>query len=478
MTSRTHRTLAFLLTLDLSGVLLTSGCGTVSPGFADGGADGATADGGAGDAAVPDDGAAADAGQDDAGGPLPVSIRVNAQNGSGSPDPGAIAVFTDADGTVVFDGLVDANGEATAVLEPGGEVTVIRLSAGGTNRNAFLMTITDVQPGDELLFGPLPYAGTGPQVGTMATTYTPYPNASPHVFYTACDAQTAPATTAAGPALSFYEDCQPAELDLLLVATLPTSVPRFVAMHDVDLQLGATIAVPNSYSVMNSFTVNFTNVPAEVTRISANRATILGRQNTYTSSANIPEAGAGVVSLAMSYPPGIGDQAQILANVYRSGTVGFQVLEQQTNQIAASAGFDLSAGALPWFTSEPFFDGSAVAWTETGTGTTDIRFVELGGSWPEDGNTRSVYWMIATPPGGSAVTLPYLPAGYANIHPAAQATINNAYASVMYQDYDVYDGYAEAHLIAQTLAGYEQIRDTGAFPGQNVTRRASLSFEF
>jgi hypothetical protein len=201
--------------------------------------------------------------------------------GDGEPDLTAKLLFLAPDGTVVFDGAVDAQGRAEAMLPPGGSVTSIRISMNTPSQLiASLFTITGVKPGDDLTFGLKPPATIVNQGGKtmMTANFTPLPAAATpesYTFYTACGQVTLPAAPPpTSVQLPFRDSCHDTSFDLLAVAeggALPA--PRFLRLTNVAYQNGGTFTIPGGFAVAGDFTVNMANIPEPITSVSPGATT-------------------------------------------------------------------------------------------------------------------------------------------------------------------------------------------------------------
>src|SRR5688572_7406621 len=105
------------------GIALVCGCGD------DGGGGGGGGDADAGD-------------RDDAGpdpdADLTTPIRVTALDEDGAVEVGVQVLFVAADGSLVLDTVTDSAGQATAEMQPGGSVTLIRPSGDFFGVTTFL----------------------------------------------------------------------------------------------------------------------------------------------------------------------------------------------------------------------------------------------------------------------------------------------------------------------------------------------------
>jgi len=103
----------------------------------------------------------------------------------------------------------------------------------------------------------------------------------------------------------------------------------------------------------------------------------------------------------------------------------------------ASVTVDWAASPVPLLSAvqQSAFGAS---WTETGTGSVDVRTV----MWSATANNQNVYWTIVEPYDGQpSSTLPALPPGHAADDPATDPAAQLKGAAVQYLDYDASSGF-------------------------------------
>ena len=416
----------------LFGVVLAA-C-SIPPKHATGGDDDPTGDGGTGS----DGGSAAT---------TMVEVTVLSLNADGLPDTGAVAMFLDPSGTLIADGLVDAAGHAQADMPGGGSVTVLRINdETPTHRDVGLTTITSVRPGDKLVVGdtasPMAFADAPT---TMAVTFTPYAANYSYMFYTACGGTGGSAGSAT---LYLYNACHGSTFDLLAVATSSDTPP--------DVRY---VAIPN--------------VPANLSSLSLTRSLYLGEATATTASTSIDTPHAGLVSVTAPYVQGLGTRSQITLGLHEQNASGFQTFVARVANTAGTQGLDLGQEPLPWIAGVVSETPTTVSWDQIGTGAPDVRLVTWSGYWSVGTRTDYVAWTVEDGDATSSLTLPGLPAKYAELDPTHQTTINLGHAAVQFIDYDRLNGYDEARKYGPELGG--PLDSLGVFVDQAVQVRTSHS---
>ena len=441
-------------------LVLAAGCGKILPLTPDGGGGGDSGGGGDGSSSDPT-----------------VYLTVLTTDYSGQPDAAAIAVFQDPTGAVVRDGLVAADGTARAALPMGGSVTVIDVTMSSmTSRLVAITTIEDVRPGDHLTVG----ATKGPTVFTgastmMTATFAPFSQNAYHVFSTSCGTSSGMVNVGAPSVapLSFTDSCHGAAFDLLSIAQISTSPPEYDYVYQSGLPYAANgnVTVPDSWTLMNDFSVTMTNTPSNLSDILVTHSAYMGEINTAGASVDVTPT-AGVDSATLPYPP-VGTRALIQLSMRStdSSVPGQQLLEDRVNSVTSSLGVDMSQLQLPWV-GVPTETTTGVAWNQNDGGTPDARYVTWVGTWTDpQGVVDNLAWTIEDGKADHSLTLPALPASYAMYDPAQVTGVRLGRASVEYVDYANLAGYDQARPYGPNLTA--ALANLGVFVDQPVSRRIS-----
>jgi hypothetical protein len=418
----------------------------------------------------------------------PVKVTVLTTAGDGVPDLTAKVLFQDSAGAVVQDGAVDANGQAQAMLPTGGSVAVIRITTDTpVALNAAVTVMAGVKPGDDLTFGikAPPTILTQGGATTMTANFPTDQAAGGAAFYTNCGASTGAADPIKGVAtLTFRDSCHGATFDLVGIATGGTlPLPQYLKLTNINYQGGGTFTIPSSFADMPNFGVLLQHVPDMLSSVRVTRSSMIGNvavapQNVFTST---PTAGDLMVSVP--YPPAFGTRSELSIALSRSDAASFQVFGVHTDTLTTSATVDLGAYALPWITDlKPSPTGAT--WTTVVAGDKpDGMLTAWSGSWT-DATSRavSVSWRVIQPAEAAGITLPKLPAAYAQVDPQQQTvTVTPGAMFVVYGDYDQVAGYDDLRRMAETYlplslsATSDQPSALGAFTGMPFKRRLSVA---
>jgi hypothetical protein len=374
----------------------------------------------------------------------PVKVTALTYAGDGQPELLTRLIFQDSDGNVVLEGPVDMMGKLEALLPTGGSVTSIRtLTDTPDQLDAELTTIVGVRPGDDLIVGLKPPPRLVNQGGltTMTVGFTPFADATDHVFYTTCGQVLAGAVSPA--TLRFRDSCREDMFDVVLVASGGSvSPPRFIKLTDVAYENGGSFSFPGIYSIMTDFTVNVANMPGEATSLGVVRSSILDVTSVATQSVSIRPT-AGNLSVVVPHPPGVGTRSEVALTISRTrDAYGIQQHAVHTATLGVSVAVDLGAQQLPWFATLGATP-TGVAWTQRVAGERpDGMVVEWRGSWIANGRFTTIAWRIAQPVTEGGITLPRLPAAHARFDPQAQTVeVTPQSGAVALVDYDIITSY-------------------------------------
>ncbi len=405
----------------------------------------------------------------------PVTVTALTSLGDGAPDIGAKVVFQDPAGNVVSEGTVDSTGKLEAMLPTGGTVTRIRIvSDSPTLLRGDIMTITGVEPGDELTFGLATRPTITNQGGqtTMSASYTPSSGATSHLFFTTCGIASGGTTSPV--TLTFRDSCHGPTFDLVGVASAAAITPRYVRLTNINHENGQSFTIPGGFLTMSTFTVNVQNVPAEISSMSASRSSMLDHAAVATQSVSLGDPAAGPVSATVPYPPPVGTRAEVSLSMARTGASGSQVHAVHTATVASSIDIDLGRQGVPWLSS-PTWSPTGVSWTTAVPGDApDGMLTVWNGRWVIGNRSTQVTWRIAHAPSATGISLPRLPPAHAAFDPQAQTVpimpTPFVTGTLFAVDYDVVGGYAEFRRQPDTLLS-SPVDDMGAFVGMPFQRR-------
>lgn len=405
----------------------------------------------------------------------PTSVRVTAltYTGDGMPDLSVRMLFQDPEGNVVLEGPVDGMGKLEAELPRGGTVTAIRIVTDtAAMLRAELTTILGVRAGDDLTIGLKARPTITNQGGqtTMSASYLQAPGAANHQFFTTCGVASAGTTSPV--TLNFRDSCHGPTFDLVGVASGGSlTTPRFVKVGSVDHQNGQTFNIPAPFAPMGNFTVNVTNVPAEIASLTVARASMLEHTAIAAQSVALGDPPAGTVSVDVPFATGVGTRSQVSLTLSRSDAVGTQQHNLHTQALEAGVAIDLGRQQVPWLRNVSV-TASGMAWEPAVQGDApDGMMIVWSGRWTDGVRLTNVGWRIAHAPGAAGLTLPRLPAAHAAIDPQAQTVaVTPNSGTVLAVDHDVVDGYDGFRQQPDTLLT-SPIDNMGAFLGQPLQRR-------
>lgn len=406
---------------------------------------------------------APDGGEPDAPGPGLLKVTVLQPSGStGLPDPAARVIVMDTAGTTLHDAIVNAEGK-TEVMVPAGGLTIHTIQVAtddATTLTAYLNTVTDAQPGDDITVGvkrrPGNLAGGG--LTTMTATFNLFGGATGYTFWTSCGSSF---TTTSPVTLTFRDSCHGASFDVYALATFPSDpapapAPRFLKLDGVTYAANGTFAIPAGFQATSSFAFNVRNTPPELDTLTYSRAAMIGDLATTKQLLAVAgNPGEGTLTGAVPYAPGVGTRAEVGLVFSRPDAAGAQRADIHTATNAASIDIDLAAQSVPWI-SAPVWTATGATWDTVAPGTTTDGMVAVWtGRWTAGAVETAVIWRVAQKGDATGLALPRFPAAYARFDPQAQAAgttftpITNP--AVFAVDYDVVDGYAGFRAAPDTL---------------------------
>jgi len=405
----------------LCAAALATGCGKVKT-FPDGG----------GGADAP---AAADAGPD-ANPRGTVHVTVIDNNGTGAPVVNAPVVFFDPDGSMVADVKTDGNGQAQADVLPGATATAVWTLA---NNRYQIMTITDIAPGDNLTFGYT--ANTGTADGTFTVNNVPtYGSATSYTVYGPCGSGDVGAGAPVA-VLNLSTDCEGASNELIVLAKNSNGATiGSLTKTGVTYTNGGSISLTGSaYDSVQSFTANYTNIPAGVSQIQLRRTSAFPNGPTDIAMGN---PSGMTLNLSVPSAPGAGTSAFITSNFTRS-TGEQQILRQRVAGASFSYGADVGTNLLSWI-QQPTLDVANQVLTQTPSGVghaIDVYFADVQYSRTVGQVTSSYEWIVFQKEAGPAF-LPQLPGDVPPVNPLATDTVSSTVA-IQFETSDL-DGYDAA----------------------------------
>lgn len=358
----------------------------------------------------------------------PVTVNVLSQDSDGLPEPGATVLFYGPDGTLADRKLTDGSGNATADLEIGGSVTVVRLR---TN-NTYFTTVTGVKPNDVVTVGRLENPSSE-QEGTMRLTLPTFTNADWYYVDSGCGWGSAASNVLS---VNLYGCNGSADL---LARVRVGSTYYYLGQDDATMTVDGDLDLSGeswSYLSETNFNLSLTNIPAGLDWVSAMRRTLSQHGAIFSDSADgLQSPQAGSTAMAMGYPQGVGDGTLVEVSLEKYGKNHPQIqrLGAKLDSVPSSYGMDLGT-LLPWV-EQPVFDGADITWTGGPGGDGVILDLRMSGS-VEPYTWAS--WRVVLPPGTTSFTLPALPADLEGRWTSADASY---YGDSTIIDVEMVDGY-------------------------------------
>jgi hypothetical protein len=381
---------------------------------------------------------------------------------SGQPDPEAIAIFYDETNTVASHGKVDADGKAHGFLPNGGAVTVLRRLVNGGESFVSLITIRDVEPGDDLRFDsrPLPEDTLTGTPDTMLATYDA-PDNSGVALLKPCTGPLPVAAAAPGPifapatsTLVFYEGCTTPTFDML--AMTQGASRQFVWMPDIPYVGGGSVTVPSSWQPMGTLDTTFENLPGS-SQMAIFVAMLVGPWPFEMTRGNFAVSPASP-SVAHPWAPGAGRGAVVQVFPF-TGISPTDIHIVVDPDAVSEVTIDLAALALPQLPQRSMQTETAVTWAEQGAPAGDARFVTWRARVDDSTGTRRFFaTTIENPlsPSGASTLLP-LPDEYEASDPTRvfSTALRLTGSTVAYVDYSDIVDYDAARKIGPALFDVE-----------------------
>lgn len=170
---------------------------------------------------------------------------------------GVRVFFQAADSSLVLATRTNAAGDAAALVEPGGFVTVFD---GGQ-----LFTWTDVQVGDELVLAPPTFSSPTEFFPDLQIQVFTYPEATSYFLYVPCDFRRDVTAATFDLIAPGFSTCS-TRVDTLLIASNSTQL-AFEYRQNVNLSIAGPIRFGTNYAPMELQTVDITSSP-ELTGVS------------------------------------------------------------------------------------------------------------------------------------------------------------------------------------------------------------------
>lgn len=368
-------------------------------------------------------------------GPITVTAMTRCCNDiPNAPESGVRIVAASPSGEIYDSAVTDTSGQATLTIMAGASVTAIYQNPTGDGANK-LVSFLDVQPGDQLTVGDKFSVNTA--LGSMTVSWPAVAGATTYRVYHPCGSNSASAPTTT---LTITENsgCLVAPMDILFTASEGSTLVRWGLLPDVTFAAGGSTTL-NAWQPMNSFTLNASGLPTDVSEVSVAASPVFNNRTTMSASISGTPSG-GMLSGTRPWAVG-GDAIQITAFVGRATFGLIQVLDRIPST-ETTATFD-GTSLLPWLDT-PTADGATrtVTWASEGTPGGDGLVVFL--RWPTTpalfGGGSDHEWIVMAPPGANTLALPSLGAENAafDVPSSGEISVNGGII-----DFEQDDGYGD-----------------------------------
>jgi hypothetical protein len=365
--------------------------------------------------------------------PTKVSVEVLQSSGNGAPDPDAIAILTDAGGTVVLDTRVDSLGRAEAALSGTGTLTAIQLDSTGTR--ASIHSYRGVVAGDHVVVNRPAKRGAQDQ---MVAGLVPPTGASTIALATSCGGGSWSQGT--GPLrsdLTFFDSCRTPTFDMLSLASLPQGT-QFVWQTGLVHVPNGNVTVATDWAPLGTASIVLDHVPASSPQVGVFLATAVGASAIEMGRTLLSPPTPGTQSVQFPYPTGAGDAAVVQLVIDGSNLVRGEGRTIVVAGAPSTVTVDLASQPIP-VPSGVQQTATGATWTETSGGVADVRTVAVRAALA---NGNKVTWLLVEPYDGHNFTsFPALPASHGGFDLTADPQAQLAGASVAYVDYDVVSGF-------------------------------------
>jgi hypothetical protein len=322
------------------------------------------------------------------------------------PVAGVEVVFVNPDGKVAADVKTGDDGRAEAQIEPGASVTA---AVDG------LTTVTGLQPGDGIAFGPKVDPTLGKDTGAMNVKFASATGATKYDLFAACSTVSGAASPLAMPV---HSNCGSAG-DLLAVASDANGIQQYAVDAKVSVSKG-DYELAGTWQAIDSINADVSGIDAAaIGAIKVQTAALVGFT---TDKADIPTAAAANTTALKA---ALGEHAGYALFVDDKAGAHHQTLLAPLADDATDAKIDVSKDLLAWVTGVSYDAGTHTATVQTSAGDKG-GLLEIDLAYGSKGA-----WHVFGPSAGTStdplsIELPALPASLASLAPAASDTVSGA----------------------------------------------------
>jgi hypothetical protein len=316
----------------------------------------------------------------DAGADAPVDVdpaslvTIHVYTAAGVDDTTAIAMFADDTGAYVATTVVDSHGDATASLPHGGTVTALQIVTDDTLHEFDTFTsFHGVKPGDHLVAGrPLSNDQPSGATDTMAASYTSHSNNTPGGVMSCGSVDFGLNTPAA--TLTFYASCEAATFDLLAIQDVGTQ-RMFLWQPGLAHTAGGTVALPDAWQSVGTLALEVDNAPGNRAHTGAEYEALVDGIPMELDFQSIQLAPAGTNLFTLHPAVGAGTKTRITVGANDDGGYLAESLTAIVEPDTTALTLDMAAHPLPLPGTFGKTSPTDITWTETASGTGDLRVV-------------------------------------------------------------------------------------------------------
>jgi hypothetical protein len=387
-----------------------TGCGAGDGNAVDAGPD-IDVDPGSADAGAPDavpvdaEPTAPDAAPDATPAPTAARVTVLTLARDGLPQIGAVVVFAGPGDSPTTHRVTGADGTASAPISSGASVTVVWATPGG----ARLLTITDLEPGDDLMVGE-PRSVTPPTgFRDVVLSFVPYENRAMYAFTRCSPSGQSVSANQMSALMRFQARCDAAGAndDFVLRAQVGTTN---YASYLFDVPQAASQELPG-FTVVDDMAMTLANLPDDIGRIGTQRSLRRGGQPFLNQGGVLLDAPVGAATMYIDLGTLVaGDDMVMTTSIKRASQLRHTMGVREVLAPSASYGFDAAETLLPWFQPGVFDPATRrLAWSLSADKPFDLLWIDAVYTRGSGSEERSFRWRIVTASSTGSFELPALP---------------------------------------------------------------------
>jgi hypothetical protein len=387
-----------------------TGCGAGDGNAVDAGP-GIDADPGSADAGAPDavpvdaEPTAPDAAPDATPAPTAARVTVLTLARDGLPQIGAAVVFADPGDGPVTHRVTGADGTASAPIASGASVTVVWATPGG----ARLLTITDLEPGDDLVVGEPPSVTPPTGFRDVVLSFLPHETSIMYAYSRCSPSGQLVQGTRMSAAMRIHARCDaPGASDDFLVVARDGS--EYYVSYLFDVPQAASQELPG-FTVVDDMAMTLANLPDDIGTISTQRILRRGGQPFLNQGGRLADAPVGAATISIDLGQLVaGDDMIMSTNIKRASQPRHTMGVREVLAPSSSYGFDAAETLLPWFQPGVFDPATrSLAWSLSADEPFDLLLIDALYTRGSGSEARSFRWRVVTASSTGGFELPALP---------------------------------------------------------------------